>query len=139
MGGFWFETLRFFLVQGLGVLALIILALVSVKGFLSFSRAGSGKSSLRWVSWVAVAVTLSLAVWGAYGIGRNVAAEMSFLNGFYRFQGEDQGQAFENTVRAIQFRAGNIRYWKYLTNLKMSMRQFSSALEDRPVYLELGW
>lgn len=133
-----FETLRFFLVQGVGVLALIVLALVSVKGFLAFSGVRPGKSSLRWVRWFGVAVTLSLAVWGAYGIGRNVAAEVSFLSGLYRFRGEEREQAFENAVRAIQFQPGNIRYWKYLTSVKMSMHQFSSALEDRPVYLKLG-
>ena len=133
-----FETFRFFLVQGLGVLALMILALLSVQGFLAYSRTRRGKSALQWLGWGAVGVSVALAVWGAYGIGRNVAAEVSYLNGQYRYGAEEQEQALENAVRAIEFRPGNIRYWKYLTSLKMSMRQFSSALEDRPAYLELG-
>ena len=133
-----FETFRFFIGQGMGVLALMILALLSIKGFLAYSRARRGKSGLRWLGWGAVGVSVALAVWGAYGIGRNVAAEVSYFNGQYRYGGEEREQALENAVRAIEFRPGSIRYWKYLTSLKMSMHQFSSALEDRPAYLELG-
>jgi tetratricopeptide (TPR) repeat protein len=78
------------------------------------------------------AVALALVALGARSIGNDLAAEIYFRAGrgsLVHFQPE---KAYTNTLRAVQLRSGELKYWQMLSAAKFSLRQYQSLLDDQP-------
>jgi len=134
-----FELLPFYLLQSLKTLILIVMTLLALKGIrgLRFLHPPL-PSSQRVLRGAAVGVILFAALWGGYGIGRQVAARAAYLTGQRHLAKGDNQSAYSAAVWAVRLRSGELRYWRQLTGVKMRLRQFSSALQDMPAYRELG-
>ena len=123
-----------FLIQGLLTMALVILSLLTVKTVFALPYFHSPRFAWRYSAGV---VILVLTLWGGYGIGCMITAEVSHLAGQRALEQGNKQEAYRHCIRAIRYRPGEFRYWQHLTSVKMALRQFSSALGDKPAYLEL--
>jgi tetratricopeptide (TPR) repeat protein len=124
-------------IKGLGLAFLGLLAAKAVSGLRGSGAEGS-RDQLRWVRGLLYAAILALVIEGARTVGVDIAAEnyaYSSQQNLARFQ---LPKAYENALRAVELRPGEIRYWHALANAKFAQKQYASLVADQPVLLALG-
>lgn len=122
------------------VLGLVILGLLAAKAVSGLRRPGALKSwdRLTWVRAPLYAAILALVILGGRNVGTDIAAE-SYARASYRNLDKRQlAKAYENALRAVELRPGELRYWHALASVKFAQKQYASLVADRPVLLALG-
>ncbi len=133
------DFLRFVFWEAMKILSLVFLGLLAAKSIAVLP--GSAGETRRRVPLslkiVLYAVVMALVVLGAWRVGYDVAAEAYLSASEHDVQRGDYLRAYNNTLRAVQLRPGNIRYWRALAMSKLYLRQFSSLLTDEPAFRAL--
>lgn len=131
------DEIRFIFWEAMKTMALAFLALLSAKvigGLRARSGPGGTRSRICVIArGVLYCVLLTLAVAGARGIGRDVAAELYFTASQDNLNHRRVGQAYNNALSAVRLRPGVLRYWQTLAGTKLLQHQFRSLLEDQEV------
>ena len=126
--------IRFVFWEGMKALSLAFLGLLAVKSIGNLA----GQRKLGTARITLYAVVLGLVGLGARIIGDDTASEL------YRWAAEDnlkQGdysKAYENGLRAVNLRPGQITNWRTLASAKLYQDQFESVLADLSAFQSLS-
>jgi tetratricopeptide (TPR) repeat protein len=126
------EIIRFVFWEGVKVLALVFLGLVSTKAVAALAvRTG-------WIRPALYALILALAGIGAWEAGNDVAAEVYMWSSNSNLSRGDLAKAYSNAIQAVRLRPGNLTYWRALMQTKMRMQQLQSMVDDEPAMRALS-
>lgn len=132
------EVPHFIFWEGLKAISLICLALLGAKIIAVMKFPGQRKRGETVIKVALVLVLLATAGWGARTLGYDTAAEMYYLTAFRNLQHGNVRLAYSNSLRAVNLRPGELRYWQMLERTKIEGHQFSSALDDEPALRALS-
>jgi tetratricopeptide (TPR) repeat protein len=128
------DKIHFIFWEAMKVLSLAFIGLLAAKAVASLAPPADARRRRRFgrVKTLLYAAILALAVWGAWNVGYNVAAEAYLWASQDNIAHAQYGKAYVNALRAVQLRPGVLRYWRSLVVSKVYARQFDSALADLP-------
>jgi tetratricopeptide (TPR) repeat protein len=126
------ESYQFIFWEAIKGLALIVSALLAVKAIGSWS---AGRRGAKPILYGAVLVLCSL---GAWFIGHDLVAEVSYWRVEKYLGQHDYEKAYLSALRAVDTRPGNLSYWQELGRAKFVSQQFASLLEDEPTFRRLA-
>ena len=139
------DAIRFFFWESIKTLSLALLGVAAVKAIraLPSGRAMSGlrfvpdsqgiskSSRQRYATGIALAAIVLLVCLGARGIGNDLAAELYFRASRDDLAHNQARNAYQNALRAVKLRAGQVKYWQMLSTTKLGLHQYESMLADR--------
>lgn len=135
------DKVRFFFSESLLGIGLAVLGLVAVKAVGSLKAGGSPQNPnrrlavLRGVLYTAI---LALVILGARGLGTGISAGIRAEAGEGDIIQSRLDRAYQNALRAVELRPGDLLYWEILSTAKIRLRQFDSVLKDQPVLESLS-
>jgi tetratricopeptide (TPR) repeat protein len=133
------DNIRFIFWEGLKVLTLVLLGFLAAKSVASLDPSEQGMAPKRFsiVKSGLYCLILILVVLGAICAGNDVAAEVYHWTSQANLDHSQPARAYDNAVRAVRVRPGNLRYWRQVVLAKIGLHQFESALDDRPAFESL--
>jgi tetratricopeptide (TPR) repeat protein len=126
------EVIRFVFWEGIKVLGLVLLGLVSTKSVAALSVCKA------WVKPALYALILALAGVGAWEAGNDVAAEVYMWSCDSNLGHGDLDKAYSNAIQAVSLRPNSMTYWHSLIQTKMRLGQLQSVLDDEPAMRALS-
>ena len=129
------EQVRFIFWELLKILGMSFLSLLAVKGVASL-KVSQHDALTRWLARaksLLYALVLTMAVFGAWNLGYDIAAEVYYWSSL----GDVHQQAraaknYLNALQAVQLRPGILRYWQGLESAKFRLGQWASVVDDAP-------
>ncbi len=133
-------TIPFILWEVMKVLGLVFLGLLAAKAVANLPSPGLGQGTrrLRLVRMALSAVILGLVLLGGRSVGFDVAAQLYAGASQDNLAHGQLSKAYENAMRAVDFRPGVIRYWRTLALAKLAQHQCASLLDDLPAFQSLS-
>jgi tetratricopeptide (TPR) repeat protein len=101
-------------------------------GVLSAKAVADLSTRRFWVKPTLYIVILSLAAFGSWNIGNDVAAEVFMWSCDSNLRHGDLVKGYSNAIRAVTLRPANVRYWRDVVQSKVRLQQLESALDDEP-------
>lgn len=134
------EQLRFIFWEAIKVLGVIFLGLLATKAVTSLPLPASTNKikGHRGLEVALHSAILAMGLLGAWYVGYDVAAESYYWASQGELDRKKYLEAYINAQRAVQLRPETLRYWRNLTNAKMYLRQYDSALDDMPLVQSLS-
>ncbi|MBI1940692.1 MAG: hypothetical protein HYS33_04190 [Acidobacteria bacterium] len=134
------ELVRFIFWTAMKTLCLVFLALLAVKAVGGSSggnaeRDGRRVAAVQGALYIAILVLVSLSAWY---VGYDIAAEVYATAGRTNLARGQVQKAYANSLRSVELRPGNIRYWRTLAASKSALRQFGSLVGDLAVFRALS-
>jgi tetratricopeptide (TPR) repeat protein len=126
------EPIRFIFWEGVKILGLVLLGLVSAKALAGLVV------RKPWIKPALYALLLALVGLGAWEAGNDVAAEVYLWTANSNLNHGDLSKAYSNAVQAVNLRPNNLSYWHALIRTKMRLQQLQSAMDDQPAMLALS-
>lgn len=136
------DKLRFIFSETFMGLGLVFLGLVTAKAVGGLHASGSQRGASNWrlavIRGALYTVILALVILGARGLGTGVSAGVRALASMGDADQFQLERGYQNALRAVQLRSGDLAYWRILSGVKFRMGQFGSVLKDQPVFEALG-
>jgi tetratricopeptide (TPR) repeat protein len=127
------EQVRFIFFELLKILGVAFTSLLAVKGVESLRATEENTLANRLARakpWL-YAVILALAVFGAWNLGYDIAAEVYYWASLGDAQNSRPARGYFNSLQAVVLRPGVPRYWQSLEAAKFNLGQWASVVDDR--------
>jgi tetratricopeptide (TPR) repeat protein len=133
------ELARFIFWTAMKTLSVAFLGLLAVKAVGGLHpgkmRTGRRVAAVRGALYAAILTLVGLSAWN---LGYDIAAEIYATASRNNLVHREVKKAYENSLRAVELRPGNLRYWQALGASKFALRQFASLAGDVPVLQALS-
>jgi tetratricopeptide (TPR) repeat protein len=126
------DVIRFIFWEGIKILGLAFLALFSAQAIANL------RPRRVWIAPALYVLLLGLVTAGAWTAGNDVAAEVYIWTAYSNLGRGELVKAYENALRAVMLRPGNLHCWGVLMQSKMRLHQFQSARDDEPTFRKLS-
>jgi tetratricopeptide (TPR) repeat protein len=126
------EIIRFSFWEGVKIIGLVFLGLVSTKAVTGLAVRG------RWLKPVLYSVILGLVGVGAWYAGNDLAAEVYMWSADSSLARGDLDKGYANALAAVHMRPNHLSYWRSLIQSKIQMRQLQSVVDDEPAVRALS-